>query len=219
FMGTGTTAKVCRLLGRSVIGIELNLKFCKLIEKRTRQKGIIDYFDKKKTTKNIINGDARDVLEIWEKHNFPQVDYCITSPPYWNALRKSRGGIESQHKKREKKGLDLYYSDDPNDLGNIKNYGMFLNAVAKIFMDIYEILKDGSHLTVVVQNIFENEKMIPFAWDLGIMLMRKFDLIQDKLWLQDDKMLGIWGYPTSYVPNTAHHYCLNFKKRGNKTTR
>ena len=31
------------------------------------------------------------------------------------------------------------------------------------------------------------------------------------LWLQENKRLGPWGWPTEFVTNVHHHYCLNFK--------
>ena len=34
----------------------------------------------------------------------------------------------------------------------------------------------------------------------------------EKIWCQDNKKLGIWGYPSEFVSNVHHHYCLIFKK-------
>jgi hypothetical protein len=29
--------------------------------------------------------------------------------------------------------------------------------------------------------------------------------------VQENKPLGCWGWPTEFVTNVHHHYCLNFK--------
>jgi hypothetical protein len=34
----------------------------------------------------------------------------------------------------------------------------------------------------------------------------------ERIWCQDSKKLGIWGYPTVFVPNYHHHYCLIFRR-------
>jgi DNA modification methylase len=209
FLGSGTTAKVCQYLNRDFIGIELSKKYYKLISKSIAQKNInsLNCFIK------IINGDARDILSIWEKKKLDPVDYIICSPPYWNMLRKSRGDSKSQHNKRREEGLPLYYSENERDLGNIDIYEDFLNELAQIFLDCQYILKPNSYLTIIVQNIFEGGRMIPLAFDIVKRLNKVYDFISDRLWLQNDKMLGIWGYPYEYIPNTAHHYCFTFKNK------
>jgi hypothetical protein len=34
----------------------------------------------------------------------------------------------------------------------------------------------------------------------------------ERVWCQNTKPLGIWGYPKVFVPNYHHHYCLIFRK-------
>lgn len=212
FLGTGTSARACRFLNRRFIGLELNKNYCKLIKKELSQKNINSLF----TLCKIIHGDARNILTIWKKYNFELVDYIITSPPYWNMLKKSRGNSNSTHSDRLEKGLPLYYSDDDLDLGNIDDYELFLSELTKILLEMYNIMKDKAYMTIIIQNIRIDEGyMIPLAFDIVRKLSKKFYFISDKLWLQDDKKMGIWGYPYEYCPNTAHHYCLTFRKKEN----
>lgn len=113
-------------------------------------------------------------------------------------LKKSRGGVESNQQKREKEGLDTKYSDSNEDLGNIEDYDAFIDELERVFLDVYDVLKDGGYLTVIIQNIrTEDGEMKPLAWDLASRLGETYVLKQEKLWLQDDKSLGIWGYPQS----------------------
>lgn len=203
FLGTGSTLVGCRSLGRNGVGIELTEKYAEVAEDRVRQQSLnpVDL--------DVITDDCRNVLPDLER----EFDYCLTSPPYWNMLKKSRGGVESEHKKREKEGFDTKYSDSNRDLGNIDEYDEFVNELENIFLQVYENLKNGGYLTIVVQNIrTEDGEMKPLAWDLGKRLGQTYVLKQEKLWLQDDTQLGIWGYPSEYVSNVAHHYCLIFKK-------
>lgn len=211
FLGCGTTARVCQVLGRNVIGIELINKYYNIARKSLQQTTLERFSD---IFFEIIKGDSKKILKIWEEHDFGKVDYCITSPPYWDMLKKSRGGVESISKQRKKLGVDQYYSDEnPDDLGNIEDYNDFIEILVNVFEGIYKIMKKGSYLTIIIQNIRATSgEMIPFAWDLALRLSKTFQLVQEKLWLQNDTKLGIWGYPKIYVSNVAHHYCLNFRK-------
>ena len=60
----------------------------------------------------------------------------------------------------------------------------------------------------------KDKEMKPLAWDLAKRLNEKFILKQERIWCQDNKTLGIWGYPTVYISNVHHHYCLVFQKKG-----
>lgn len=203
FLGTGSTLVGCRNTGRNGVGIELNEKYANIARQKVSQTSL------RPVELEVKQGDNRDVIPTLDT----TFDYCITSPPYWNMLDKSRGGVESAHKQREKEGLDTVYSDSHKDLGNIHDYDEFIEELYNMFALVHERLNDGAYLTVVIQNIrTEDGVMKPLAWDLAKRLGELYTLKQEKLWLQDDKMLGIWGYPTEYVSNVHHHYCLIFKK-------
>jgi hypothetical protein len=44
-------------------------------------------------------------------------------------------GAETQTKRRAADELDVHYSDDPNDLGNIRDYEEFLEKLVNISKD------------------------------------------------------------------------------------
>jgi DNA modification methylase len=193
--GTGSTLVACDSTNRKGIGIELTEKWAHIARKRTKQE--------------VIEANA---LEL-DRLDLPQVDFCITSPPYWNMLRKSRGHIKSTAHKRKESGLDVYYSEDKNDIGNLVEYSDYLDALFRIFEQVYSLLRNQKYLVVIVQNIRTEEgEMIPVAWDLAKKLSNLYVLKQEKIWCQNNKMLGIWGYPFTYVSNVHHHYCLIFEK-------
>ena len=197
--GTGSTLVACDKIRRKGIGIELIKKWADIATQRTRQL--------------VIRGDARELKVLLAQKGISQVDFCITSPPYWNMLKKSRGNVFSLQKQRKAKGLEEYYSEDPSDLGNIEDYDTYIDALSDVYTQVHDVLKPGRYLVVICQNILKPDgEMFPFAWDLGLKLRKTYVLKQEKLWLQDNKLLGIWGYPSRYVSNVHHHYCLILEK-------
>ena len=63
--------------------------------------------------------------------DFRLFDYVLTSPPYWDMLHAK--GAETQKKRRTSPDLDVFYSDDPNDLGNLHDYEEFLAKLVAIY--------------------------------------------------------------------------------------
>lgn len=193
--GTGSTLVACDNTNRKGIGIELIKKWADIARKRTKQ--------------TVIEANALELNLL----NLPQVDFCITSPPYWNMLRKSRGHVKSTAHIRKEMGLDVYYSEDPNDIGNLENYSDYLDALCRIFEQAYQLLRNNRYLVIIAQNIRSVEgEMIPVVWDIAKKLGNLYVLKQERIWCQNNKMLGIWGYPVTYVSNVHHHYCLVFEK-------
>lgn len=208
-LGTGSTLVACKLTDRRGVGIELIKKWADIARERA------SYLKNDDEGKEplVIEGDSRQLVRLLREHNIEKVDFCITSPPYWNMLKKSRGHVKSESQKRKEIGLDVYYSNDSRDFGNITSYNEYLNTMYSLFAQVYEILKNGGYLVIILQNILTPEKeMVPLAWDLAKKLSNLYVLKQERLWLQDNKMLGAWGYPFEYVSNVHHHYCLIFKK-------
>ena len=83
-VGTGSTLVACADGGRNGIGIELLEKYA-LITKKRLQKIIsqtklpVEHKEGHKIFLKVILGDARNI----DKMDLPEIDYCITSPPYW----------------------------------------------------------------------------------------------------------------------------------------
>ena len=210
FAGVGSTLIACKECSRNSVGIELNSEFAQIGQKYITQ---IEGNSKH----HLIVGDAQDAISLLETQfngNTPKFDYLITSPPYWNMLRKSRGGSDSVHKEREAKGLRQHYSESNRDLGNIENYDEYINKLATILSNLKPLLKQGAYLTIIVQNMRDVDGLMrPIAWDLARRMSQDYWLQQEMIWCQDNKKLGIWGYPTTYVSNVHHHYCLIFQNR------
>jgi len=221
FAGSGATLVACAEQGRVGVGVELNPRYARTAARRTRNM---------LTPQFSLTGDARGLTQaaFWQEprasleqagiafaRGLPQFDFIITSPPYWRMLRTSRGGVFSKHKQRAAKGLDTRYSDHPDDLGNIPDYGEFVAALGRVFAGLGRCAKEGKYLVVVAQNLREpGGDVRPLPWDLAKRLGRsRWQFQGERIWCQNTKPLGIWGYPKIFVPNYHHHYCLIFRKR------
>lgn len=210
FLGTGSTLVAAYQTGRNGIGIELMEKYAKIAKKRVQQSPLNANVKQK-----VITGNSLNIDEIWSQNNLPFVDFIICSPPYWNMLTKSRGGVISAQKARQTEGLDTVYSDSSNDLGNEDNYKLFIRKLGSVFQKASKFLRDDKYIVIIIQNLRDMDGSIKtLAWDITKEL-ETFDNIKfqgEKIWCQDDKKLGIWGYPKIFIPNYHHHYCLIFKK-------
>lgn len=202
FSGVGSTVSAACAAGRTGVGLEISR----------------DFFDLARSRPDIgsesvlMRGDARTAAARLQEQGLAPVHFVLTSPPYWDMLRQSRGGVESVHRQRKSKGLRLSYSDDPSDLGNIADYDLFLGALVDIFAGLRNVLAPNRYLVVVIQNVRTPDGVVrPLAWDLAGALGRVYDFKGERIWVQDNKPLGIWGYPTEFVTNVHHHYCLVFK--------
>lgn len=194
FCGIGSTMEACRRTHRIGYGTELNPKYYNLILKRVPE-----------FQHNIFNCDAENIPQL----NLPKIDFCISSPPYWDILNRSTKDFEA---KRERRNLDVKYSDTEQDLGNISDYNTFMTKLANIYLNLYDILRDGAYLVVIIKNVKKGGVMYPLAWDLAKMLSNKYVLKDEKLWIQDKMGLAPYGYPFTWAANIIHHYCLIFRK-------
>ena len=222
FLGSGATLVACAEEGRQGVGIELSSRYAQTARSRLRQLTLdrpcleVLRADASGLGQAAFWRDARPGLEaagLGFARGLPQFDLAITSPPYWRMLRTSRGGVYSKHRQRADHGLDSHYSDSPADLGNIADYQEFLERVGKVFEVVCRCLKPGKYLVVVAQNLRTPDGEVrPLAWDLARRVARRFSFQGERIWCQNTKPLGIWGYPKIFVPNYHHHYCLIFRK-------
>lgn len=204
-VGTGSTLMACLESTRNGYGIELNPTYAKIAKERLSTELAQGKFWRTSLTLKVIVGDARKLDEF----KLPVIDYCITSPPYWDMLRMR--GANTQKNRREQ-GLDVTYSDDSDDIGNISDYEVFLEALVSIYRKVFDVLRDRAYLTIIVKNVKKKGKIYPLAWDIGREVGKFFTLKDEKIWCQDNQQLAPFGLGNAWVSNTFHHYCLNFRK-------
>lgn len=207
--GTGSTLVAALRLGRQSYGIELNPTYLEIAEQVLAEERQRLGAEAEGLTARLICGDAAQLPALAEALALPPVDYVLTSPPYWDMLHAS--GAETQRRRRQTEGLDVTYSEDPRDLGNIRDYEEFLQRLTAIYAGLQPYLRPGAYLTIIVKNVKKGGRMYPLAWDLGLRLGQVYRLKDERLWLQDDIRLAPYGLGSAWVSNTFHHYCLQFR--------
>jgi len=208
-VGTGSTLIGALRSGRHSIGIELNPQYVKIAEQLVVEEKVSLGESANNVTCQIIQGDAAQITNISEEYNFPVIDYMITSPPYWDMLHAK--GAQTQKERRGTPDLDVQYSENPEDIGNIHDYDEFLGKLVGIYTSLKPLLKPRAYLTVIVKNVKKRGKIYPLAWDLARILGKTYILKDEKIWCQDDIRLAPYGLGSAWVSNTFHHYCLQFR--------
>ncbi len=126
-MGMGSSLVAAAKLNRRSIGFEINKDFIKIrysrLQKYNCQFKIID--DSCLNIENYILVNS--------------IDFCITSPPYWNILNRKRSADCKKIRN---------YGNEKRDLSNIKSYDKFLTQIQKVFSKIY-ILQELSHANII----------------------------------------------------------------------
>jgi len=203
--GTGSALIAALRAGRNSYGIELNPKYAEIAKQIIEEERATLGEKVEGLTSNVINGDAAKVAD----YGLPSFEYVLTSPPYWNMLHAR--GAETQKKRRASTELDVHYSDDPNDLGNISDYEEFLEKLVNIYKGLKPVLCEKAYLTIIVKNVKKGGKIYPLAWDIGRELGKTYTLKDEKIWVQDNQRLAPFGLGSAWVSNTFHHYCLQFR--------
>jgi len=207
--GTGSTLVAALRTRRHAYGIELNPTYAEIARQALAEESERLGQSSEGLHAEMITGDAASMLDFVSEYKIPVVDYMLTSPPYWDMLHMR--GATTQKERRSSKELDVVYSTDPNDLGNILDYDEFIKRLSGIFIGMQPILHPGAYMTIIVKNIKKGGRIYPLAWDLASCLKNTFSLKDEKIWCQDNQRLSPYGIGNAWVSNTFHHYCLQFR--------
>jgi DNA modification methylase len=207
--GTGSTLVGALRAGRHSYGVELNPAYADIARQVVQAEKEILGSEAGGLAAQVITGDAAQLSALATEHSLPRIDYLLTSPPYWDMLRAR--GAHTQKARRSDQALDVFYSDDPDDLGNLADYDQFLEKLACIYENLQPLLRSGAYLTIIVKNVKKGGKLYPLAWDLGHRLGKTYKLKDEKIWVQDNQRLAPYGLGSAWVSNTFHHYCLQFR--------
>jgi len=204
-VGTGSTLVACLRAGRHSIGIELNPTYADIARKIVDEERDALGGSAAELRAEVITGDAAQPSDL----NLPIVDYVLTSPPYWDMLHSR--GAETQRARRASPDMDVVYSDDPADLGNIHEYNEFIDRLVAVYVGLQPYIRTRAYLTIIVKNVKKGGRIYPLAWDLARRLGEDYTLKDERIWCQDDVRLAPYGLGSAWVSNTFHHYCLQFR--------
>ncbi|MEM5799935.1 MAG: DNA methyltransferase [Candidatus Aenigmatarchaeota archaeon] len=194
FAGSGTVLYVGNLMGHKTIGFEVYEHFINQIKERI---GLFNQNCK------IIH-DSVENAPLYLQEN--TIDMIITSPPYWNILKKKR----TADRKKEK-----FYGDSLHDIGNIEKYTDYVKKLVNIFIKLKPYLKDKAILFINVMDLREKSKFYPLHVDLINGLKEQYELEDIIIWdrRQEYNNLKPLGYPYKFVINRVHEYILIFRNR------
>ena len=193
FSGVGSTMVAAHKLQCVGTGIELSSEFTDIAKSR------VEYDPNFK----FISGDCFRELDNLPADSF---DICITSPPYWDILNMRRSADKKEN---------VNYSVKENDLGNISDYGNFVNLLGVIFEKVYRCLKSGSYCIINVMDIRKKSNFYPLHMDLTIELQKKYYKLDDIIiWDRQCEYNNMrpLGYPYRFRINKVHEYLLIFMK-------
>ena len=209
FAGSGTTAKAAIPLGRRAVCIEQNPDYVEIIKKECAalRNGHADAF----VPLEAVEGDSRN-LEFLENDS---VGLIVTSPPYWDKAD---------------------YGDGQNNLGNVSNYGGFLESIRPVFEECYRVLAPGRKMCVVTANVNQHTDhgllTFPLATDFGVLLRNiGFVMVNEVIWSKDGTggkwgsfgaqrpIFGSYPYPPNFLFKNVHEYILIFAKPPEKKTK
>ncbi len=207
-VGTGSSLAAALRCGRNSCGVELNPAYADIARQVVAEERQ-SLGNAASLTAEVITGNASVIPALLEQYSIPPLDYVLTSPPYWDMLHAR--GAKTQKNRRDQAELDVFYSDDPQDLGNVSDYAEFIQRLAAIYAGLKPCLKQGAYLTIIVKNVKKGGKIYPLAWDLARRLALTYTLKDERIWCQDNQRLAPYGLGNAWVSNTFHHYCLQFR--------
>ena len=200
FCGSGSTLIAARNLGGHGIGFELSDEYCDLTRQRLGQG---DMFAGEMEPE-LFQSDARKLSECVDEGS---IDLCVTSPPYWNILSQKR---TADYKETRDYGGYL------DNLGDIDDYSAFLQELAKVWEQVYKVLKPGGYFVVNVMDLRKGPRFIPFHMDTVSSVVEK-DFLFDDLIIWDRSAeynnLRALGYPAVFRVNKVHEFLLIFQKK------
>jgi DNA modification methylase len=204
FLGIGSTLRAAASIGRSGIGIELNPDFCSIARERLSSIAQDEYRSDVRRRQSVIEGDSRFVLQSIPENS---IDLVVTSPPYWDILNQ----------KRTVDYKDLRnYSSSEEDLGNIKDYELFLEQLKAVFTEVHRVLKPNKRCISVVMDIRKKDKFFPLHEDQSrIMREIGFELEEYVIWDRQAEYnnMKTLGYPWVFRFNKVHEYVCIYWKR------
>jgi DNA modification methylase len=202
FAGSGSTLVAAMLERKQGIGFEIVPSFAELCQKRAGELHLP--FDGQGFPRPIIHQeDARNLTKVLASQ---RVDFCLTSPPYWDILSRKRTADYKETRD---------YGEEKLDLAKIKGYWEFINELGKVFDQIFQVLRPGKYFVLNVMDIRKQNKFYAFHADLAARVKTSGFFFDDVIiWdrKQEYNNLRPLGYPAVFRVNKVHEYLLIFQK-------
>lgn len=188
FAGSGTVLLACAERDIYSVGFEIYEEYIKLARERL---GLLK-------DKALLIHDSVENMEHYLNDLF---DLVITSPPYWNVLKRKRTADRKESR---------FYGHDSRDFGNIENYEDYLQRLISVFIRLKNYL--SGYLLLNVMDLREKGKFYPLHADLICGLKEHYKLEDIIIWdrRKDYNNLKPLGYPYKFIVNKVHEFILIF---------
>lgn len=204
FLGVGSTLIAAKRLGRHGIGIELNPEYASVAQQRLNTISLEQLWSTEESGNQRVIVDDANRLEHYIAPQ--QVDLVVTSPPYWDILLEKRTADYKPIR---------HYGDEEQDLGKIRDYCQFIEALRQVFSKVFVALRPLGYCCVVVMDIRKRDRFYPYHSDFAEM-MQGIGFIYDDLIIWDRRHeynnLRPLGYPSVFRINKVHEYILIFRR-------
>lgn len=208
FVGCGTTLIAASKLERRSIGIDINANYKQLTKSRLAELKLNGY-------KYYVGNSARKLDKI------DNVDYVVTSPPYYNILKNDAKGIRHHNGKSYRMGAREgveYYTDSKNDLANAKSYDDFIDLLKLVMQKVFLKLNENKYCTIIISDFTVNKKEVSVQGDIVSMMQKiGFSFCGTTVLFQPVKPLYPFGYPYAYKINHHHQNIITFLKKTDTT--
>jgi DNA modification methylase len=190
-IGSGTTLVECKLLGRTGIGVDINLDALMVAWNRLDFAYTSSNFQE--TTQKLYHGDARSLDLIDDE----SIDLIATHPPYASIIPYS-------HKTTE------------GDLSQVHSIDEFTEGMKEIAKESFRVLKPGRHCGVLIGDTHKHRHFVPISTrvlftflDAGFILRE--DVIKEQWHTQT--MRGRWRQSFNHdFLLTYHEHLFIFRK-------
>ncbi|MGD9498523.1 MAG: DNA methyltransferase [Armatimonadota bacterium] len=216
FAGTGSTLLACQATDRIGTGVELIQRWAQVTQQRLEAVGapcrVVAPAEAPAAALGghvVIHADAREALAALPDGCF---DFVVTSPPYWQILRKRGEKVAAE---RTARGLPTHYSERSDDLGNIESYQDFLDQLGVVFAHCGRLLRTRRYMCVVVADFRHGPQFHLYHADIARLIEGLGVGLQLKgltVLVQDSKNLYPLGIPFAFVSNIHHQFVLIFQK-------
>ena len=191
--GVGGTLLGAAISQRKGLGIELNKQWIDIYEKVCELENIENF--------KVYEGDCNVHLDCIVDNS---IDFILTDVPYWimDKLKKTRSKVARESKLSNFNEEELQTKED------------WLKEMRQIFEKSAKKLKDNKYLAVFIGDLYRGKEYHFLSGELALELSKieSLNLKSDLIWLDNSKMLHIYGYPSAYVPSIIHQHILIFRK-------
>lgn len=158
--------------------------------KTTQQ--VSEYLRSAQKSPLFVCGNALHVLRLVPSNT---IDFCMTSPPYWNQREYSGGGI-----------------------GMEENYGDYIASLLLVTRELSRVLKDSGSFWLNLGDCYVNKRQLGMPWRVALALMDQQNWIMrnDVIWhkikgmdTSKDKLRPVHEFLFHFVKNPSYYYDLD----------